>query len=37
LAGVSPVLAVMFLGGLGAGGINPILGAVEYERVLRHL
>ena len=36
-ASVSPVLAVMFLGGLGAGGINPILGAVEYERVPRHL
>src|SRR6266487_638354 len=25
------------IGGLGAGGINPILGAVEYERVLRQL
>jgi MFS family permease len=23
--------------GLGVGGINPILGAVEYERVPRHL
>lgn len=34
---VSPVLAVVFVGGLGAGGINPILGAVEYERVPRHL
>jgi MFS family permease len=34
---VSPVLAVMFIGGLGAGGINPIVGAVEYERVPRHL
>lgn len=34
---VSPVLAVAFLGGLGAGGINPVLGAVEYERVPRHL
>jgi len=37
LASVSPVLAIAFLGGLGAGGINPILGAVEYERVPRHL
>jgi MFS family permease len=36
-ASLSPVLAVMLLGGLGAGGINPILGAVEYERVPRHL
>jgi hypothetical protein len=34
---VSPVLAVVALSGLGAGGINPILGAVEYERVPRHL
>ncbi|MEP6696464.1 MAG: MFS transporter [Pseudonocardiales bacterium] len=34
---VSPVLAVMFLAGLGAGGINPIMGAVMYERVPRHL
>lgn len=34
---VSPVLAVVFVGGFGAGGINPILGAVEYERVPRHL
>jgi MFS family permease len=34
---VSPVLAVAFIGGLGIGGINPILGAVEYERVPRHL
>jgi MFS family permease len=34
---VSPVLAVVFVGGLGAGGINPILGAVEYSRVPRHL
>jgi MFS family permease len=33
----SPVLGVMLLGGLGAGGINPILGAVEYARVPRHL
>jgi MFS family permease len=37
LASVSPVLAIAFVGGLGAGGINPILGAVEYERVPRHL
>lgn len=34
---VSPVLAISFVGGLGIGGINPILGAVEYERVPRHL
>lgn len=30
---VSPVLAVAFVAGFGAGGINPILGAVEFERV----
>ncbi|MDP9241319.1 MAG: MFS transporter [Actinomycetota bacterium] len=36
-ATVSPVLVVTFLAGLGAGGINPILGAVLYERVPRHL
>jgi Major Facilitator Superfamily len=34
---LSPVLAVVFLSGLGAGGINPILGAVLYERVPRRL
>jgi predicted MFS family arabinose efflux permease len=34
---VSPVLVVFLLAGLGAGGINPILGAVEYERVPRPL
>ena len=34
---VSPVLVVAFVAGLGVGGINPILGAVEYERVPRHL
>jgi MFS family permease len=34
---VSPVLVISFLGGLGVGGINPILGAVEYERVPRAL
>ena len=34
---VSPLLPIFFLGGFGAGGINPILGAVEYERVPRHL
>jgi len=34
---VSPVLVVAVLGGLGAGGLNPILGAVEYERVPRAL
>ncbi|MBI4941359.1 MAG: MFS transporter [Actinobacteria bacterium] len=32
-----PVVALSFLAGVGAGGINPILGAVEYERVPRHL
>jgi MFS family permease len=34
---LSPVVAVFLIGGMGAGGINPILGAVEYERVPRHL
>jgi MFS family permease len=34
---VSPVLVVALVAGLGVGGINPILGAVEYERVPRHL
>ena len=34
---VAPVLAVVFVAGLGVGGINPIVGAVEYERVPRHL
>lgn len=29
------VVAVTFVAGLGAGGINPILGAVEYEQVPR--
>lgn len=33
----APVLAVMFLAGLGVGGINPVVGAVEYERVPRAL
>jgi MFS family permease len=38
LAGsVSPVLFVSLLAGLGAGGLNPILGAVQYRRVPRHL
>lgn len=38
LAGsVSPVLAVCVLCGLGAGTLNPIVGAVEYERIPRHL
>lgn len=36
-ATVSPVLVVSLLSGLGAGSINPIFGAVEYERVPRHL
>jgi MFS family permease len=34
---VEPMLVVMFLTGFAAGSINPILGAVEYERVPRHL
>ena len=34
---MAPVLAASFIGGFGAGGINPILGAVEYERVPRDL
>jgi MFS family permease len=37
LSVVSPVLAIALVSGFGAGGINPILGAVEYERVPRHL
>jgi MFS family permease len=38
LAGTVPPLAVVsFIAGFGAGSINPILGAVEYERVPRHL
>jgi MFS family permease len=32
-----PVLMVMLIAGLGCGGINPVLGAVEFERVPRHL
>jgi MFS family permease len=34
---VEPMLVVMFLTGFAAGSINPILGAVEFERVPRHL
>lgn len=34
---ISPVLVACLIGGLAAGGLNPILGAVEYERVPRHL
>jgi MFS family permease len=30
---VSPVLAISVLAGFGAGGINPILSAVEFERI----
>ena len=30
------VLAVVFVGGIGAGTINPILGAVEIERIPVH-
>jgi Major Facilitator Superfamily len=36
-SGVTPVLAVVFVAGLGVGGINPVVGAVEYERVPRRL
>jgi MFS family permease len=34
---LSPVLVVSLIAGLGAGGINPILGAVQFERVPRRL
>jgi hypothetical protein len=34
---LTPVLAVTFASGLAVGGINPVVGAVEYERVPRHL
>lgn len=34
---LSPILTVGLLCGLGAGGLNPVLGAVEYERVPAHL
>lgn len=34
---VEPMLVIAFAAGFGAGSINPILGAVEYERVPRHL
>jgi MFS family permease len=34
---VPPLAVVSFIAGFGAGSINPILGAVEYERVPRHL
>jgi MFS family permease len=34
---VPPLAVVSFVAGFGAGSINPILGAVEYERVPRHL
>jgi MFS family permease len=36
-SGLSPVLGIAILAGLGAGGLNPALGAVEYERVPAHL
>lgn len=36
-ARLSPVLAIALLSGIGAGGLNPALGAVEYERVPAHL
>ena len=31
------MLAVIFVGGIGAGTINPILAAVELERIPEHL
>jgi MFS family permease len=34
---LAPVLAVTLASGLAVGGINPVVGAVEYERVPRHL
>jgi Major Facilitator Superfamily len=34
---LGPVLAVTFVGGLAVAGINPVVGAVEYERVPRNL
>lgn len=34
---VSPVLVVSVIAGIGAGGINPILGAVQFRRIPRHL
>ncbi len=34
---LGPVAIVAIASGLGAGGINPVLGAVEYERVPRAL
>lgn len=37
IGSLSPVLAVIFVSGLGAGGINPVVGATKYERVPRHL
>ncbi len=37
ISGLAPILVIAFVSGLGAGGINPILGAIEYERVPRHL
>lgn len=37
IGSLSPVLAVIFVSGLGAGGINPVVGAAEYERIPRHL
>jgi MFS family permease len=37
VSAVPPALAITFVAGLAVGGINPTLGAVEYERVPRHL
>jgi len=34
---VEPMLVISFIAGFGAGSINPILGAVEFERIPRHL
>lgn len=37
LGSLSPILVVFFLCAIGTGGINPVLGAVEYERVPERL
>ncbi len=37
ISSITPVLAVAFAGGMGGAAINPVVGAVGYERVPRHL
>lgn len=37
ISGLAPILVIAFVTGLGTGGINPIMGAVVYERIPRHL